>query len=301
MANDVRLNLGAGGDLIAAEEIAGKKYQAVKIYSGLPGVADGPISASNPLPVQTGDVFLKVTNWIDEVASGHVAGSTLWSLRGHTHALGSAEQCLWGATDLPDYDLLNSADTVFVASTSADDDVGGIGALTVRLTGTGDTFVEQTEDIILSGQTPVETLLTWTGVCGVQVLTAGTSRRNTGAIWVGDGVFTGGVPTRKYGMIQHGYGSLPNPCFVIPTGKVAYLYSAHVSGGEDSDQCEFRVRIWDGLVDRVIYDLRVSSSGVERIFTAEVIPEHTLVYLTGYADTGPQHISCHVTLLLTDM
>lgn len=55
MADNTSLNTGAGGDLIATDDIGGVKYQRVKIAIGADGVNDGDISAANPLPVQITD------------------------------------------------------------------------------------------------------------------------------------------------------------------------------------------------------------------------------------------------------
>jgi hypothetical protein len=52
MADNTRLNVGAGGDLIRTEDIGGSyKVPVSKIYLGAAGVNDGPVSAANPLPV----------------------------------------------------------------------------------------------------------------------------------------------------------------------------------------------------------------------------------------------------------
>lgn len=50
MPDNVELNPGAGGDSIAADEIAGIKHQRVKVQFGAEGAADD-VSAANPLPV----------------------------------------------------------------------------------------------------------------------------------------------------------------------------------------------------------------------------------------------------------
>lgn len=57
MADDVTLNAGSGGDVIAADDIGGVKFQRVKITTGADGSNDGDVSSSNPLPVQDSDVF----------------------------------------------------------------------------------------------------------------------------------------------------------------------------------------------------------------------------------------------------
>jgi hypothetical protein len=51
MADNIQLNVGAGGDLLAADDIAGAKYQRGKLIIGDNGTNDGDVSASNPLPV----------------------------------------------------------------------------------------------------------------------------------------------------------------------------------------------------------------------------------------------------------
>lgn len=50
MADNTTLNPGAGGDVIATDDIAGVKYQRVKVNYGGDGVATD-VSATNPLPV----------------------------------------------------------------------------------------------------------------------------------------------------------------------------------------------------------------------------------------------------------
>lgn len=55
MADNTTLNTMTGGDVIATDDIAGVKYQRVKIVEGADGTNDGDISSANPLPVaQTG-------------------------------------------------------------------------------------------------------------------------------------------------------------------------------------------------------------------------------------------------------
>lgn len=51
MADNVTLNPGTGGDVIATDDIAGVKYQRVKVVTGADGANDGDVSSANPLPV----------------------------------------------------------------------------------------------------------------------------------------------------------------------------------------------------------------------------------------------------------
>lgn len=50
MADNITLNSGSGGDVVAADDIGGVKYQRVKVNFGVDGAATD-VSSSNPLPV----------------------------------------------------------------------------------------------------------------------------------------------------------------------------------------------------------------------------------------------------------
>jgi hypothetical protein len=51
MADDVTLNAGAGGDTLAADDIAGVKFQRVKLVLGANNTNDGDVASGNPLPI----------------------------------------------------------------------------------------------------------------------------------------------------------------------------------------------------------------------------------------------------------
>lgn len=55
MADNVELNPGAGGSVIAADDIGGVSYQRVKVVHGADGSNDGDVSGTNPLPVLSMD------------------------------------------------------------------------------------------------------------------------------------------------------------------------------------------------------------------------------------------------------
>lgn len=55
MADNTTLNSGAGGDVIATDDVAGVKYPRTKIQTGADGVAGGDVTSTNPLDVRIGD------------------------------------------------------------------------------------------------------------------------------------------------------------------------------------------------------------------------------------------------------
>lgn len=54
MADNTTLNAGTGGDVIGSDNIAGVKYQRVKLIHGADGVNAGDVASGNPLPVTLG-------------------------------------------------------------------------------------------------------------------------------------------------------------------------------------------------------------------------------------------------------
>lgn len=68
MADNVQLNSGTGGDVAAADDIGGVKYQRVKLALGADGSFDGDVSASLPMPVVQAGVATSA-NQATEIAS----------------------------------------------------------------------------------------------------------------------------------------------------------------------------------------------------------------------------------------
>lgn len=74
MADNTELSAGSGGDTIASDDIAGVKYQRIKLIIGADGTNDGDVASGNPLPV-TGTVA--VTNAGITTIAGAVSGSEM--------------------------------------------------------------------------------------------------------------------------------------------------------------------------------------------------------------------------------
>lgn len=56
MADNVQLNTGSGGDIAAADDIGGVKFQRIKLVHGADGVNDGDVTTANGFPVQPNKV-----------------------------------------------------------------------------------------------------------------------------------------------------------------------------------------------------------------------------------------------------
>ncbi len=74
MADNTTLNTGTGGDVIAADEISGVKYQRIKLIHGADGVNEGDVTHDNGLPVEiVSPPFVRVG--FSEVGSGLVGAA----------------------------------------------------------------------------------------------------------------------------------------------------------------------------------------------------------------------------------
>lgn len=71
----VELNEGSGGALIAADEIGGSYYPVSKVILGADGTNDGPVSATNPMPVSCSALPAGTNNIGDVDVASLPAGS----------------------------------------------------------------------------------------------------------------------------------------------------------------------------------------------------------------------------------
>lgn len=81
MADNVELNPGAGGSIVAADDIGGVLFQRVKVVHGADGVSAGDVSTANPLPVLTMDHDRTVlAYWAVAAAAGTTGTETAITL-----------------------------------------------------------------------------------------------------------------------------------------------------------------------------------------------------------------------------
>jgi len=141
-----------------------------------------------------------------------------------------------GVAALP-HGMLQTADFVSVASTSADDTLLGTGARIVSVTGVDENYDAYQEIILMAGQSEVQTVAKMIPFeilileFGTNVDTATGDSVCVGTIYCGSGTFTAGVPAVPLVSIEPS--SLdPNSrdaLFVVPDGKIALLRSLFVT------------------------------------------------------------------------
>jgi len=121
------------------------------------------------------------------------------------------------------YPFLAAPQLIDIVSDNANDTNGGTGANTVRIFGLVAGYIEDSEDIILNGVTPVQTTKAFIAVNSAFVLTAGTLNANAGTITFTDNAAASiqaqiGVNDNDIGLV-----SAFQTIQTIPAGKVGLL------------------------------------------------------------------------------
>ena len=218
MADNIQLNGGIGGALLAADEIAGVKHQRVKIQYGADGSATD-VSTSSPLPV---------TNLLLEASKGNIPGHSVVVIRGHNGDVDTASvEDVWGEGGTKTY--LSSAETLDIKSTDANDASAGTGMRTVRVYGLNASLAEITEDVVLNGTTDVVTSASFLRVTKIEGRTAGSGGTNAGAI-TADGSTSGNVLS----YMAIGAGVSEDSHYTVPDSATLYLTDLEVFAAKTS-------------------------------------------------------------------
>lgn len=157
------------------------------------------------------------------VVAGKYAGIEYIDKFGHNSAVGTAKETIWGAAAT----LLvrrTAAIVHKVSSGSTDDDVAGTGALTVQLEGLDANYDYQTEIIILTGRTAVNSTKEYLRMFRMTILTTGSGGENAGIVYAGTGTVTTGVPAVVDCLIEAGLNQSLVAYYTVKAGYTAYIY-----------------------------------------------------------------------------
>ena len=119
-----------------------------------------------------------------EVAMGNVYGSSTWNKFGYNADINGVAEVVasFGGT----FNIMTTADTLNVVSTSNNDRSGGQAARTIVLVGIDSNGDYQEETVTMNGQTLVTTTNTWLGINRAYVASVGNSNYNQGDITISD-------------------------------------------------------------------------------------------------------------------
>jgi len=178
------------------------------------------------------------------ISRGHSQGYRTLYKFGYNPDVDTQEETVWGNSG--DYVWLDSAVTMFVSSTSANDSGTGTGARTILIQGLDEDYNEIEETITLNGQTQVATQLSYLRVYRSFVTLAGSDEGTNGVIYIGSSGATGGVPnTTVYASISIG-NQTQIAAYTVPSGYTLYVdeinFTAAVSQAQKLVHCKFNSR-----------------------------------------------------------
>ena len=130
------------------------------------------------------------------------------------------------------YSYLSSASTLYISSSSTDDDVGETGATSAKVSGLDANYNEVSVTVDLNGQAGVQLgdASNWIRVNRIEVLSAGSGGANAGVLYVGtEATPSSGVPTNKYATVAIGDNQTLMALWTVPRGYSAYLYETNVT------------------------------------------------------------------------
>ena len=146
---------------------------------------------------------------------------------GFNQDIDNSLETIWAQGGL--YTYLSVASTLYVSSSSTDDDAAGTGARNVTVSGLDTNYDELSVTVDLDGQNGVE-LADFIRVNRIIVNTAGSGGANAGVVYVGtEASPSGGVPTNKYATVAIGDNQTLMSLWTVPRNYTAYLYQTNVT------------------------------------------------------------------------
>ena len=202
------------------------------------------------------------------ISRGHSQGYRTLYKFGYNPDVDTQEETVWG--NAGDYIWLDSAVTMFVSSTSANDSGTGTGARTILIQGLDEDYNEIEETITLNGQTQVTTQLSYLRVYRAFVTLAGSNEGTSGVIYIGSSGATGGVPNSSvYASISIG-NQTQIAAYTVPAGHTLYIdeinFTAAVSQAQKLVHCKFNSRDYGSNVFRTRFVQVIQSNQLIQSF-----------------------------------
>ena len=259
------------------------------------------VNMVSPDPLPTSNRTL----WRLEARAGRIPGISLVDIFGRNPDIdsGSGFEDIWNGGG--EYTGLNAtaAETISVVSDSADDNAAGIGARTMRLDGLDADYNEISEEITLTGLTPVLTVQSFIRCSFAITLTAGSNGEPVGTITANQSTSTGNV----FFVMPIGSNRTMVASYTVPAGKTAYIDGTFASLSKKTaatSEIKGKVRILGGVFEVAEwYSVNATgSSYVHRDFEvlSRAVPEKSDLIISADADTNNTGISAGFTIIIED-
>jgi hypothetical protein len=158
-------------------------FLRLKTYYGYFNKLTAPINGT--LAENYDATVVRPTDYKYEVAMGKRQGRTTWNKFGFNADVDTGGQEIVGSFG-GTFNIMTTADTLDVVSSSANDTSAGTGAQSVLISGIDANFSTITEIVTLNGTTPVTTTNSFLGVNRAVVLASGSGGVNAGTITIDD-------------------------------------------------------------------------------------------------------------------
>lgn len=266
----------------------------------LPDPLNVNVVSPSPLPVSDR------TAWRLEARAGRIPGITLVDVFGRNPDIdsGSGFEDIWNGGG--EYTGLNAvvAETISVVSDSADDNATGVGAWTMELTGLDADYNEISEEITLTGLTPVTTTQLFIRCSFAIILTAFNPR--TGPV----GNITANQSTtvaNVFFIMPLGSNRTMVASYTVPVGKTAYIdntFATLAKKGAASSEVKGNVRPFGGVFQTAEW-YAVNSTGSSYVYRnfenlSRPIPEKSDVVISADSSTNDVGIAAGFSMIIQD-
>ena len=245
--------------------------------------------------------YFKVDNIDIAAALGLTSGISYLRKFGRATALPTGvEVPVWSQNTV--YPWQDAAQEMWIASTSADDAVGGTGAQQASVVIQGDDGVETLITVSLDGTTKVS-LGDVRDVYRIKALDpgAGAAKTNVGDLYVGFGTFTAGEPATIMAHCEAGEGQTLMAIYRIPAGKYGLLRAMEIKGDQAAMQGWLRVQDEGGCWSNVVVDHMYQTLMSSKFVGGELFAPGTRIMLTALGAVGPDKIATgYFEMLLAD-
>lgn len=203
--------------------------------------------------------FRKTEEFYLQVARGQVQGHSIAVRSGYNPDVHTgAPRSLWdhgpGLQPFP-----AAASVVTLSSSSALDTAAGTGARVVLVSGLDAAYNPVDCTVVLNGQTPVSSTVSFLRIFNLTVLSAGSGGYNAGDIYAGTGAVTAGVPAVVLMRIRPTNNASQSAAYTVPAGYTAFLVDVFASAMESS------------INKSTVFYLRVSKEGSPFVRTGNVV------------------------------
>lgn len=186
------------------------------------------------------------------------------------------------------YTFPTVASTMTVSSSSAAD-VGQA----ILIEGLNSSYVEQSEVVVLNGQTGVSTNKSYFRLLRITVITD--SPNTVGGIYVGTGTITAGVPATVYGYCASADRVSQSTIYTVPAGKTYYVTNGSISSGTTASGNKYVTAYFMSQLNGVLYTtstINVTTSFQNLPYNPPIaIPEKTDVWTEAVSSSGTDSVA----------